>query len=102
MNFFHVEKCKHDNFSVSFRYKLKLYIHDPCHGAYYSKKQDIKELINYCKMRKEQFVSARFFMHRLAEIEREKVLLDKSFDETLKLWSSKEKELSVPPQNIQE
>ena len=53
-------------------------------------------------MRKEQFVSARFFIHRLAEIEREKVLLDKSFDETLKLWSSKEKESSVPPQNIQE
>ena len=53
-------------------------------------------------MRKKQFVCARIFIHRLAEIERQRLDLEKSFHKTLSLWNNTETEMlaSLPSLNL--
>ena len=58
LSFYHVKRCEHDGssqclFTVNLRY---LYV-EHC----LQNKTDVKELINYCKMRKEQVITSRLF-----------------------------------------
>ena len=50
-------------------------------------KKDVKELRNYCIMHKEHFIASRFFIHRLADLEKQKLELEKQLRETLSLWN---------------
>ena len=64
------------------------------------KKNDVKELRNYCIMRKENFIASKLFIRRLAELERSRIELEKQFRETLSLWNKKKDEMSSSPLNL--
>ena len=59
-------------------------------------KQVVEQLRNYCKMRKEQFICARLFIHRLAKIEKERIKLEKDFNKILQLWNKSGREIPAP------
>ena len=62
----------------------------------------VEQLRNYCKMRKEQFICARFFIHRLAKIEKERIKLEKDFNKILQLWNKSRREMPAPLPNLQQ
>ena len=97
LSFYHVERYKHDDcsqclFTVNLRY---LYV-EHCLQT----KTDVKELINYCKMRKEQFITSHLFTPRLADLERKRLELEKEFIEILSLWNNGKEELPAPLPNL--
>ena len=70
LTFYHTERCEHEDcsqcfFTLSLRYIYTEHI--------VQKKQGVQELINYCKLRKKQFICARLFISRLANLERERI-----------------------------
>ena len=79
-------------FTVNLRY---LYI-EHC----LQNKIDVKELINYFEMRKEQFIASHLFIRRLADLERKRLELEKEFIEILSLWNNGKEELPVPLPNL--
>ena len=56
-------------------------------------KKDVKELCNYCIMCKEHFIASRFFIHGLADLEKQRLELEKQFRETLSLWNKNKDEM---------
>ena len=64
------------------------------------KKKDVKELYNYCIMCKEHFIAARFFSHRLADLEKQRLELEKQFRGTLSLWNKNKGEMLAPLPNL--
>ena len=97
LSFYHVKRCEHDGssqclFTVNLRY---LYV-EHCLQT----KTDVKELINYCKMRKEQFITSHLFTPRLADLERKRLELEKEFIEILSLWNNGKEELPAPLPNL--
>ena len=64
------------------------------------KKNDVKELRNYCIMRKENIIASKLFIRRLAELERSRIELEKQFRETLSLWNKEKDEMSSSPLNL--
>ena len=63
-------------------------------------KGGVEELKNYCKIKKGQFVCARFFIHRLAEIEKQRLYVEKSFHKTLSQWNKhRARDGSASPQS---
>ena len=87
-NFYHVERCEHEDCSQCLLALNLCYVYTE---HIVQNKEEVEELKNYCKMRKEQFVCAHIFIHRLAEIERQRLYLEKSFHKTLSLWNNTEK-----------
>ena len=85
LTFYHTERCDHEDCSQCF-FTLSLRCIYTEHIV--QKKQGVQELINYCKLRKKQFICARLFISRLANLERERIKLEKSFNETFKLWNN--------------
>ena len=53
-------------------------------------------------MRKEQFICARFFIHRLAKMEKERIKLEKDFNKILQLWNKSRREMPAPLPNLQQ
>ena len=85
LTFYHVESCEHDEclqyyFAVNLRYAFTEHT--------VQNKENAKELRNYCRMRKEQFIRYRIFIHRLAELEKQRIKLQKIFRETLSIWNN--------------
>ena len=44
-------------------------------------------------MRKEHFIASKFFIHRLADLEKQRLELEKQFRETLSLWNKDKDEM---------
>ena len=93
LNFYHVERCEHEDcsqrlFALNLRYVYTEHV--------VQNKEGVEGLKNYCKMRKEQFVCAHIFIHRLAETERQRLDLEKSSHKTLSLWNNTETEMLAP------
>ena len=51
-------------------------------------------------MRKEHFIAARFFSHRLADLEKQRLELEKQFRGTLSLWNKNKGEMLAPLPNL--
>lgn len=51
-------------------------------------------------MRKHQFICARLFINRLADIEKQRLELEKSFVEILRLWNNHENDMPAPLPNL--
>ena len=51
-------------------------------------------------MRKEHFIAARFFIHRLADLEKQRFELEKQFREMLSLWNKNKREMLAPLPNL--
>ena len=90
LSFYHAERCEHDDccqclFAINLRY---VYTEHVTH-----EKKDVKQLRNYCIMRKEQFIATRLFIHRLAELEKQRLELEKQFRETLSIWNKNKDEM---------
>ena len=67
LSFYHVERRKQDNcsqciFVINLRYVYTEHV--------VQEKKVVKELRNYCIMRKENFIASRHFIHRLADLEK--------------------------------
>ena len=60
----------------------------------------MKKLRNYCRMRKHQFICARLFINRLADIEKQRLESEKSFVEILRLWNNHENDMPAPLPNL--
>ena len=92
-----MERCEQDDclqclFAINLRY---VYTEHVIQG-----KKDVKELRNYCIMRKENVIASKLFIRRLAELERSRIELEKQFRETLSLWNKKKDEMSSSPLNL--
>ena len=51
-------------------------------------------------MSKEHFITSRLFIQKLAEIEKQRLKLEKEFRDTLSLWNKKKDEMSSPLPNL--
>ena len=51
-------------------------------------------------MRKEQFICFRSFIHRLADLEKQRIELEKSFRETLSVWNNTKNQMPEPLSNL--
>ena len=51
-------------------------------------------------MRKEHFIASRFFIYRLADLEKQRLELEKQFRETLSLWNKDKDEMLAPLPNL--
>ena len=51
-------------------------------------------------MRKEHFIPSRFFIHRLADLEKQRLELKEEFRETLSLWNKNKYEMLAPLPNL--
>ena len=96
-NFYHVQRCEREDcsqclFAINLRYVYTEYV--------VQNKEVVQELKNYCKIKKGQFVCARVFIHRLAEIEKQRLYLEKLFHKTLSQWNNTETEMEVPLPNL--
>ena len=93
-NFYHVQRCEHEDcsqclFAINLRHVYTEYV--------VQNKEVVQELKNYCKIKQGQFVCARVFIHRLAEIEKQRLYLEKSFDKTLSQWNNTDRDGSASP-----
>lgn len=97
LSFYHVKRCEHEDcsqclFVVNLRY---LYV------EHFTQELEITEpLRNYCRLRCHQFMCARFFIHHLANLEKQRVALEKEFHNTLKIWKYTKQEQLPPPDVI--
>ena len=98
MSFYHTERCEHDDCSQCFFVLNLRYLYTE-HRA--QQKDSVEALKNYCRMRKMQFMCARLFIHRLAEIEKQRTELEKSFNRTLQIWNNTKSNMPSPLPNIQ-
>ena len=85
LSYYHVERCGNVDclqclFAINLRYVYTR------HVVQKTKKKP-KKKINYCIMRKEQVIASKFFICRVASIEKERIKLDKEFNQTLLLWN---------------
>ena len=74
LSFYHAERCEQDDcsqcfFAINLRYVSTEHV--------IQEKKDIKELRNYCIIRKEQFIASRLFIRRLPDIEKKRLKLEK-------------------------
>ena len=67
----------------------------------FQKKDNIDALRNYCRMRKMQFMCARLSIHRLAEIEKQRIELEKLFNKTLQIRNNTKTTQRRPLPNIE-
>ena len=93
-NFYRVERCEREDcsqclFAINLRYVYTEYV--------VQNKEVVQELKTYCKIKKGQFVCAYVFIHRLAEIEKQRLYLEKSFDKTLSQWNNTDRDESASP-----
>ena len=51
-------------------------------------------------MRKEHFIASRLLIHRLADLEKQRLELEKQFRETLSIWNKKQEEMPSPLPNL--
>ena len=84
LSFYHVERWEQDDRSQCLLAINLCYVYTE-HAI--QEKKDIKELRNYCIMSKEHFIASRLFIHKLAEIEKQRLKLEKEFRDTLSLWN---------------
>ena len=94
---YHVERCEQDDcLQCLFAINLHcVYTEHVIQG-----KKDIKELRNYCIMSKEHFIASRLFIHKLAEIVKQRLKLEKEFRDTLSLWNKSKDEMPSPLPNL--
>ena len=57
---------------------------------------DIARLRFHCVPRKEVFISARTYIHKLAELEKKRVELETEFNKILSTWNKKEETMNSP------
>ena len=97
LSFYHVERCEQDECSQCL-FAINLHYVFTEHTV--QEKKDVKELCNYCIMRKEHFIPSRFFIHRLADLEKQRLELKEEFRETLSLWNKNKYEMLAPLPNL--
>ena len=68
-SFYYVEKYEHDDCSQCFFKKNLRYIYNE---HVLQEKNEVKELRNYCIMRKDQFITSRLFIDKLADLQKKK------------------------------
>ena len=92
-----MERCEQDDcsqclFAINLRYVYTEHV--------IQEKKDVKELRNYCIMRKENSIASKLLIRTLAELERSRIELEKQFRETLSLWNKEKDEMSSSPLNL--
>ena len=97
LNFYYVEKCEHEDcshclFAINLCYVYNEHV--------VQNKEGVEELKNYCKIRKEQFICALVFIHRLAYIGKQRFDLEKSFHKILSRWNNTTTEMPAPLPNL--
>ena len=108
MSFYHTERCEHNDCSQC--------EHNDCSQCFFvlnlrylytenriQQKDSVETLKNYCRMRKMQFMCTRLFIYRLAlaEIEKQRIELEKSFNRMLQIWNNTKSEVPSSLPNIQ-
>ena len=93
LSYYHLERCEMENcsqclFVINLRYVYT--------GHIIQEEKDVKELRNYCIIRKEQFIASKFFIRGLASIEKERLKLDKEFHQILSLWNKTKDTMPSP------
>ena len=100
MFFYHTERCEHNDCSQCFFVLNLRYLYTENR---IQQKDSVETLKNYCRMRKMQFMCTRLFIYRLAlaEIEKQRIELEKSFNRMLQIWNNTKSEVPSSLPNIQ-
>lgn len=56
----------------------------------------VKRLRFYCIVREEIFISTRIYIHKLASLEKKRIVLEKDFNNMLSKWNKKKEEMVSP------
>ena len=82
--YYHDERCKHANcscslFAVNLRY---LYVQNTPRRCY-----SVVPLQHFCRLKFEQFNYCRYFIEKLIDLEKTRLIAEKQFHKTLELWN---------------
>ena len=95
MKFNHVERCEENDCKQCVFAQNLGRIFDECKET-----NNIVRLRFYCLTNKEPFALARIVIHRLATIGKERLKLEKGFNNVLALWNKKPEEIPVPQYDL--
>ena len=92
MKCYHLERCEeNDSKQCVFAQNLE-HIFDECKDKC-KETNNIVRLRFYCLINKKPFTLARIVIHRLSTIEKERLKLEKDFNDTLELWNKNPEEM---------
>ena len=97
LSFYHTARCENDDCSQCFLVLNLRYLYTE-HTV--QQKEGVEGLKNYCRMQKIQVMCARLFLSRLAQIERQRIELEKAFNKTSEIWNKSDNEMPSPLPNF--
>lgn len=93
INFYHFNRCAgKDCHYCSFVRGLNTI----CEELEKEKSEDITRFKFYCIIRKELLIASRIYLHKLAEIEKKRRVLEKEFQKVLSPWNKKKETMPSP------
>ena len=93
INYYHFNRCSEKDCGYSFFVRGLNTIYDELEKE---KSEDITRLKFYCIMRTELFIKSRIYIHKLAEIEKKRLALEKEFQKVLSAWNKKRDTMPSP------
>ena len=99
MKCYHLERCEENDCKQCVFAQNLENIFDECKDKC-KETNNVVRLRCYCLINKKPFTLARIVIHRLATIGKERLKLEKGFNNVLALWNKKPEEIPVPQYDL--